>query len=227
MKTVARLEMFFDRTFRNIKSSGKWLTRRGFVAPFTGVHEVKMELLSDQFQDVSWACRGEQLLPHRQSSRSRLGYGLDDNPQSRRMSEEPITESGLGLRELAQRFGIRIILQFGSTVTGTAHDRSDVDLAVQLETPAVSLKTILEMQEALQSRFPGREVDLAILNRADPLFRKKIMEGCRMLFGTSQDFARLRLYSFKTYQDFLPYLELERQSVARRLSALVAEPFRS
>jgi predicted nucleotidyltransferase len=142
------------------------------------------------------------------------------------MSEEPITESRPGLRELAQRFGIRLILQFGSTVTGTTHDASDVDLAVQLHTPAVSLETILEMQEALQSRFPGREVDLAILNRADPLFRKKIMEGCRMLFGTSQDFARLRLYSFKTYQDFQPYLELERQSVASRLSALMAEPSR-
>ncbi len=142
------------------------------------------------------------------------------------MSEESITESGSGLRELAQRFGIRVILQFGSTVTGTTHDRSDVDLAVQLDSPDMSLETILEMQNALQSRFPGREVDLAILNRADPLFRKKIMEGCRMLFGTSQEFAQLRLYSFKTYQDFRPYLELERQSVARRLSALVAEPSR-
>jgi predicted nucleotidyltransferase len=140
------------------------------------------------------------------------------------MGEEPLTESGLG--ELAQRFGIRLILQFGSTVTGTTHDRSDLDLAVQLDTPVLSLETILEMQEALQAQFPGREVDVAILNRADPLFRKKIMESCRMLFGTAQGFARLRLYSFKAYQDFQPYLELERQSVVRRLSALVAEPSR-
>ncbi|MDH4084972.1 MAG: nucleotidyltransferase domain-containing protein [Nitrospira sp.] len=142
------------------------------------------------------------------------------------MSEESLAESGSGLRELAQRFGIRVILQFGSTVTGTTHDCSDVDLAVQLENPDVSLEAILEMQDALQSRFPGREVDLAILNRADPLFRKKIMESCRMLFGTAQDFASLHLYSFKTYQDFQPYLELERQSVERRLSALVAESAR-
>jgi predicted nucleotidyltransferase len=142
------------------------------------------------------------------------------------MGEERITESVPGLRELAQRFRIRLILQFGSTVTGTTHDRSDLDLAVQLDTPAVSLQTVLEMQEALQTWFPGREVDLAILNRADPLFLKKIVESCRMLFGTPQDFARLRLYAFKAYQDFQPYLELERQSVARRLSALVAEPSR-
>ena len=142
------------------------------------------------------------------------------------MSEAPIIESEPGLRELAQRFGIRVILQFGSTVTGTTHDHSDLDLAVQLESPAASVEAILEIQAALQARFPGREVDVAILNRADPLFRKKIMQACRMLFGTSQEFACLRLYSFKTYQDFQPYLELERQSVVRRLSALMAEPSR-
>jgi uncharacterized protein len=142
------------------------------------------------------------------------------------MSEERITESVPGLRELAQRFRIRLILQFGSTVTGRTHDRSDLDLAVKLDSADVSLQTVLEMQEALQTQFPGREVDLAILNRADPLFLKKILESCRVLFGTPQDLARLRLYAFKAYQDFRPYLELERRHVAQRLAALVAEPSR-
>jgi predicted nucleotidyltransferase len=142
------------------------------------------------------------------------------------MSEERITESVPGLRELAQRFRIRLILQFGSTVTGSTHDRSDLDLAVKLDSADVSLQTVLEMQEALQMQFPGREVDLAILNRADPLFLRKIVESCRVLFGTPQDLARLRLYAFKTYQDFRPYLELERRHVAQRLAALVAEPSR-
>ena len=142
------------------------------------------------------------------------------------MSEERITESVPGLRELAQRFRIRLILQFGSTVTGSTHDRSDLDLAVKLDSADVSLQTVLEMQEALQMQFPGREVDLAILNRADPLFLRKIVESCRVLFGTPQDLARLRLYAFKTSQDFRPYLELERRHVAQRLAALVAEPSR-
>lgn len=99
------------------------------------------------------------------------------------MSEEGNTEAVSGLRELAQRFRVCLILQFGSTVAGTTHDRSDLDLAVQFETPHASFQTILEMQEALQARFPGCKVDLAILNRADPLFLKKIVESCRILFG--------------------------------------------
>lgn len=155
---------------------------------------------------------------------SRLGYTSYGNLQSGRMNEEFVTAAVPELGDLAQRFRIRMILQFGSTVTGTTHGRSDLDLAVQLDTPDVSLQTVLEMQEALQTRFPGREVDLAILNRADPLFLKKIVESCRLLFGAPQDLAHLRLYAFKAYQDFRPYLELERQSVARRLAALAAEP---
>lgn len=142
------------------------------------------------------------------------------------MSEEGITEAVSGLRELAQRFKVRLILQFGSTVTGTTHDRSDLDLAIQFETLHASFQTVLDVQEALQMRFPGRKVDLAILNGANPLFLKKIVESCRVLFGMPQDLARLRLHAFKAYQDFRPYLELERRHVARRLSALVAEPSR-
>lgn len=142
------------------------------------------------------------------------------------MSVEGVTEAMPGLQELAQRFGIRLILQFGSTVTGTTHDRSDLDLAIQFETPNVSFQTVLEMQEALQARFLGCKVDLAILNWADPLFLKKIVESCRVLFGMPQDFSRLRLHAFKAYQDFRPYLELERRHVAQRLSALAAESSR-
>ena len=142
------------------------------------------------------------------------------------MSEEGTTEAVSGLRELAQRFRVRLILQFGSTVTGMTHDRSDLDLAIQFETPDASFQNVLELQEALQRRFPGRKVDLAILNRADPLFLKKIVESCRILFGMPQDLAHLRLHAFKAYQDFRPYLELERRHVAQRLSDLVVEPSR-
>jgi predicted nucleotidyltransferase len=142
------------------------------------------------------------------------------------MDRQPIAEAVPRLGEIAKRFSIRLILQFGSTVTGVTHNRSDMDLAAQLMFSDVSLQTVLEIQEALQTVFSGREVDLAILNRADPLFLKKIVESCRVLFGTPQDLARLRLHAFKAYQDFRPYLELERQYVARRLESLMAESAR-
>ena len=96
------------------------------------------------------------------------------------MKGECAIETVPGIGEIAQRFGLRLILQFGSTVTRMTHDRSDLDLAVQLDSFPVSIQTILEIQEALQVQFAGSEVDLAIVNRANPLFLQKIVESCRL-----------------------------------------------
>ncbi|CAI4031162.1 hypothetical protein DNFV4_01590 [Nitrospira tepida] len=85
---------------------------------------------------------------------------------------------------------------------------------------------MLDIQAAFQVLFPGSDIDLAILNRADPLFLKKILESGRLLYGNEKEFARLRLSAFKQYQDFRPYLELERRYVARRLAALCSETSR-
>lgn len=149
---------------------------------------------------------------------------LNEHLRGRPMKEACARETVPGIGKIAQRFGLRLILQFGSTVRGMTHDRSDLDLAVQLNSFPVSLQTILEIQEALQVQFAGNEVDLVIVNRANPLLLQKIVESCRLLFGTPQDFARLRLHAFKAYQDFRPYLELEGRYVSRRLAALTAEP---
>ena len=131
-------------------------------------------------------------------------------------------EAGTRVENLARRTGIRLMLQFGSTVVGTCHPHSDVDIAVMFETDEAPLRLLLEISEELRDLFPGKEIDLAVLNRADPLFLKKIMENCRLLFGKPEDLAQLRLYVFKRYQDYRRFLALERQFVGGRLAALCA-----
>ena len=114
------------------------------------------------------------------------------------------------------------MLQFGSTVAGTRHVRSDLDIAVMFDTDDVPLLVLSEITGELRELFPGQEIDLAVINRADPLFLKKIMEQCRLLFGKEEDVARLRLYAFKRYQDHRRFLAMERRFVDRRLAALCA-----
>jgi len=123
-----------------------------------------------------------------------------------------------GFAEIARKHGIRLLLQFGSTVTGAVHPRSDVDLAVLLERPAPSLAELADLLHDLQRGFPGREVDLAILNRADPLFLKQVTERCRLLHGEPRELRRLMLLAFKRYQDHRKYLEIERRFVAAALT---------
>lgn len=131
---------------------------------------------------------------------------------------EKTTAQGADLRKIAEQHRVRLVIQFGSTVSGQRHPRSDLDLAVLLESSDVSMQTMLEVQEALQEAFPGQTVDLAFINHADPLFLKKILERCRLLYGDARELARLRLYAFKRYQDHRRFLELERRYVERQVS---------
>ena len=123
------------------------------------------------------------------------------------------------LDEIARQHGIELILLFGSSVSGSVHPRSDVDLAVLLDRPSLPLREHAELAGELQRLFPDREVDLAVINRADPLFLKKITERCRLVYGSPRRLAELKLYAFRRYQDHRKYLTLERLYVTRTLGA--------
>lgn len=127
--------------------------------------------------------------------------------------------SGNGIAAVAARHGIRLLLQFGSSVTGKAHERSDVDLAVLLERVPPTFEAHAALIHDLEELFPDREVDVALVNRADPLFLKKILEACRLLFGSPHALQRLSIYAFKRYQDHRRFLDMERLYVRRALAA--------
>ncbi len=124
------------------------------------------------------------------------------------------------LEQIARRHGVALILEFGSMVTGRIHPRSDVDLAVLLDRPALSFEELADLRHELQSLHPDHDVDVAIINHADPLFLKKITERCRLLYGSSRRLAELRIYAFKRCQDHRRYLALEREYVRRTLGRL-------
>jgi len=124
------------------------------------------------------------------------------------------------LEKIARRHGIELLLEFGSVVSGHLHPRSDLDLAVLFDRPVVSFGERADLRHELQALSPGREVDLAIINHADPLFLRKITEQCRLLYGSPRRLAELRIYAFKRYQDHRRYLALERQYVQRTLERL-------
>lgn len=125
----------------------------------------------------------------------------------------------LDLNQVAERHGLRLVLQFGSTVSGQVHERSDLDIGVLLETSSLGLREYANLDHDLRAAFPGRKLDLAILNRADPLFLKQVTKNCRVLHGSEAELRRLELYAFKRYQDHRRYLDLERRFVARAIAA--------
>lgn len=127
----------------------------------------------------------------------------------------------LSFAEIAERHGAALLLQYGSTVAGPTHAASDVDVGVLYDGRPPSLLGQGALIDDLQQHFPGRRIDLATLDRADPLFLKKVLEDCRLLAGSPRRLAELKIYAFKRYQDHRRYLPLERAYVDRVLAEMV------
>jgi len=119
---------------------------------------------------------------------------------------------------LARRHRIALILQFGSTVDGAVHERSDVDVGLLLDRRRPDLEELAEIDADLQRLFPERQVDLAVLDRADPLFLHQVVGRCRLLAGSPRRLAELKIYAFKRYQDHRRFLAMEREHVRRVLA---------
>jgi predicted nucleotidyltransferase len=122
------------------------------------------------------------------------------------------------LSDIASAYGIELLVRFGSSVTGMTHARSDLDLAVLLR-QAPSWEVQADLAAALQALFPGTQVDLAILNHADPLFLEQVTDGGVLLFGEPARWQEFRLYAFKRFQDHQRFLKMERDYVARAIAS--------
>lgn len=122
---------------------------------------------------------------------------------------------------VARTHGIRLLLQFGSSVTGQLHQHSDVDLAVLLERIPDSLAAEADLRVDLQALVADRDVDVTLLNHADPLLLKQIAEHNRLLYGSPRELDAFNRYAFKRYQDHRRYLALERDYVDRELDRMM------
>ena len=97
----------------------------------------------------------------------------------------------VALERVARTFGLNLVLEFGSMVTGHVHSRSDLDLAVLLDRSDLPFDELIDLQLELQRLHPAHEVDVAILNHADPLFLRKVTERCRLVYGSPRRLAEL------------------------------------
>jgi predicted nucleotidyltransferase len=118
------------------------------------------------------------------------------------------------LAAVAARHPIRLLLLHGSTVTGRTHAQSDVDLAALFESGQASRGAVAALTDDLQLAMPGLDIDLVALNHADPLLLKRVLQDCRLVYGSTRALAELRLYAFRRYQDHRRYLALERRYVS-------------
>jgi predicted nucleotidyltransferase len=115
--------------------------------------------------------------------------------------------------------GLRVVLEadsriayallFGSSVKGTTHLRSDVDVAIGvIHGRRLDLMEIGDVRSRLEAAV-GRPVDLVILDEAPPGLAYRVFRDGRLIFARDeQSLAARRARAILEYIDFRPLEEL-------------------
>ncbi len=100
---------------------------------------------------------------------------------------------------------------FGSQAQGNTHAHSDVDVAVYVD-PATDLDRGFgidaEVATDLMHALGRNDIDVVLLNRADPLLYHRVLrDGVRLFMRESHGTAVRETYALSRYFDFLPQLD--------------------
>lgn len=123
------------------------------------------------------------------------------------------------LKKIAKKFGLDLILVFGSRVQDKVHPLSDLDIAVSSKKLDFTLKQYSDLLFQLEKVFP-QKVDLVFINKADPLLLHEIVQSNQLLYGTKRQFLEFKIYAYKRYQDYKPYFKMEEKFVNKFIKEL-------
>lgn len=122
------------------------------------------------------------------------------------------------LAAVAARFGLRLVILFGSRAerNSAAGPDSDCDIAV-LGCPKGEY---WELFKALQDAVPDAPVDLVEIERADPLFRHEIFRNSVLLYGDPDLFCEYFGFAYKDFVDSADLRELEHTLFTKRMARI-------
>ena len=114
------------------------------------------------------------------------------------------------IKKIAKKFGLLLVVLFGSKAKSNFREESDLDIAVLSEKPP-SYRLFKELFSALSQVFKKENVDLRFLNEASPLFRFEVIKNGILLAGEKSFYNNFKVQTIKFYIDdgkkYFPYLE--------------------
>jgi predicted nucleotidyltransferase len=112
------------------------------------------------------------------------------------------------LKRVARKYGLDLVVLFGSHARGRALARSDVDIAVRRQRGRIEPDSLkLEIAGALERAFPeAAEVDVAFLNEASSLLLFQVANTGRPLYERRPlIFWQFQSYAARRYDDDYKY----------------------
>ncbi len=123
------------------------------------------------------------------------------------------------LRPIAKRYGLRLIVLFGSQVSVRLHPDSDVDVAVWSD-GSLKFARRLELWQELSEAFRA-EVDLAVLDHAEPLLLYQVARNGRLLFENERgQWNEFKGYAYRYYWDTQKFRDALAQYIRRQTQAV-------
>ncbi len=114
------------------------------------------------------------------------------------------------IKKIAKKFGLLLVVLFGSKAKGDFGEESDLDIAVLSGSPP-SYRLFKNIFSALSKIFKKENIDLRFLNEADPLFRFEVIKNGVLLAGERSFYNDFKVQTIKAYIDdgrkYFPYLE--------------------
>ena len=123
----------------------------------------------------------------------------------------------LRIAKIAKKFHLKLIIVFGSFANGKYRKDSDLDIAV-LGSKEVSFNEQIRLTNELFLVF-NKNIDLSVLNRANPLLLFQASKNSILLYGKREGFLKFKLYAFNVYNDYAPYFEMEKKLNERIINA--------
>ncbi len=126
---------------------------------------------------------------------------------------------GHALAAAAEALGLRLVVLFGSRARGgRAHPASDLDVGVVAGAHRVSL---LEVHRTLAPVFGGENLDVALLNDADPLFRYEVFARSELLYGDPDLYAEYCAFAYRAFVESADLRALEAALSQKKLDRLL------
>ncbi len=113
------------------------------------------------------------------------------------------------IKEIALQYNLDLVILFGSQARGNTHKHSDIDIAIKAD-HKLSLTELVRLQSEFYRVFERSDVEIVDLQNASPILLREISREGKVLYArVGDEFARLRMYTFKIFVETKPLREYQ------------------
>ena len=122
----------------------------------------------------------------------------------------------ISLKMLCPKYQIKLMILFGSYNTDDFNSESDIDPAIEVDDCDLIYKYREQLLNEISSIFSFRDIDLVLLNHADPLLKKQIVSSGELIYERRPgDFNKFKVRAYKEYFDAKKFYQSDKDLIKK------------